>query len=51
MIYLFLFLGLLFTWTVIEIISAPFGYENKSGFHLGKPDSLNTNHKGYGERL
>lgn len=32
------YLGGLFTWAVVELLTSPEGYQDKEGFHYGKPN-------------
>lgn len=37
MLYIFLYLAVFVLWVVIELITAPKGYEDENGFHYGTP--------------
>jgi hypothetical protein len=47
MLYMFLYFVLFALWMVIEIMTAPKGYEDENGFHLGEPADISS--KGEGE--
>ncbi|MGE5679521.1 MAG: hypothetical protein ACM34K_01450 [Bacillota bacterium] len=49
MLYIVFLLCLTYiVWMAIEMKIAPWGYEDSTGFHLGKPDVITTA-KGVGE--
>jgi hypothetical protein len=38
MVYFAIGYGIFVVWTIIELVTAPWGYEDSEGFHIGKPD-------------
>jgi hypothetical protein len=46
MVYLFCYLGVFVLWIITELLTAPKGWEDENGFHLGEPDRSS---KGVGE--
>lgn len=41
MLYIFLYLAVFVLWVIIEMMTAPKGYEDERGFHYGTPPSRN----------
>jgi len=41
MLYIFLYLAVFVLWVIVELVTAPKGYEDEDGFHYGIPPGSN----------